>query len=78
MPLKKILLLVVNPEKAFSTSQISASQQHIPSIISDVRREVDENCALLDYFAASSTNVSGQIIGHIFKVQESYDLIRDP
>jgi hypothetical protein len=77
-PLKKTLLLVVSPEKAFSTSQLSASQQSIPCIISGFSPEVDENCAFWDYFAASSTHVSGQIIDHIFKGQESYDSIRDP
>ena len=61
MPLEKILFLAVNPVKAFSTSQISAPQQHIPSIISGFRREVDENCALLDYFPASSIDVSGPL-----------------
>jgi hypothetical protein len=77
-PLKKNLLFLVSPEKAFSSSQLSASKQSIPSKISGFRPEVDKNCALLDYFAASSTDISGQIIDHIFKGQESYDLIRDP
>ena len=36
-PLEKNLLLVGSPEKAFSTSQVSASTQFIPSIFSIFR-----------------------------------------
>ena len=38
-------------------------------MISGLRREVDENCALLGHYAASSTDVSGLHTGSIFKVQ---------
>ena len=43
------------------------------SVISGFRREVDENCALLGYYAASSgkslTDVWGQPVGPTFKGQ---------
>jgi hypothetical protein len=77
-PLKKNLLLVVSPEKAFSTSQVSAYKRSTPSTNSSFRPEVDENSALLGYFAVSSTDVSGKLIGHICNGQDSCDFIRDP
>jgi len=47
--------------------------------ISDLRREADQICALLDYQAAKSVNslldVSGQPIGPNFKNQEIQDLL---
>jgi hypothetical protein len=50
-------------------------------VIAGFCREVDENCALLSHYAASSgnfdfkflTGVSGQPIGPVFKDQESLE-----
>jgi hypothetical protein len=37
----------------------------IPCAISDFRSEVDENCALLDYYAASSNSFLPTIQGNL-------------
>jgi hypothetical protein len=45
--------------------------RNVGCVISGFRREVDENCVLMSYYAANSgkflTDVSGQLIGPTFK-----------
>jgi hypothetical protein len=58
-----------------SSSLEETKYQYKLCVISSFRSEVDEYCALLGYYAASSgkflTDVSGQFIGPIFQAVEN-------
>jgi hypothetical protein len=46
-------------------------------VISGFRRDLDDICALLRYYVALNTDVSGQPIGPIFKGQEVFLTLED-